>query len=1067
MSEPPSSPSAPVDAPLEPRTPPRAGGAVASLRAVLRSARTRLVQLVALDAAAAGAAGALVALGVALVVVGLAPFSIGLRAALLALIPLGGAVGLSLVVYRRGLPLRADLFVATRLEAALLRRGDDARDLVRGAVELLDPSLDHSAGRSRALADAHIASATARVQQGRALGSLLGVALEGAVPSLVALAAIVGLVGGWRVLAPESFARRADLLFSSEHAQKAADAAARSAVPLVSDLVITLRYPAYMAARDDVIPGSSGDISAPKGTEVTVQGRADRVLKSASALIGEKEVGATVDGRALTVRFTVDADTTYRFKLLGEKGGVELDPVAHAVKLVADQAPNVFLDAPAADETKKIDEDVDLAFHATDDVGITRFAVVVRRQGSARTPYTKDLLLLPTALKEARGKGSFAIADTGARPGDKLSVTVEAYDNDTVSGPRAGSSVTRVITVFSAAEQHKNLIARLSELLEQMTDSLGDELEAPLADAPDASTDFGATYRTHKQIGQRHEDTKAKIAEVLAVLRMDELAPAPMRRALANLKVGEDKAIDAKRATLKLIGVPVDAGRSAPVSSWRRLSVDQRALVLRFEKDILYLDQLVAMEKIAQAQQLAEDLVRAQKDLRELMEQYKKTGDAEARKALLDEIAKMREQMRDLMDRLAELQKDIPDEYMNEEAFKADEMMEKAKDIDQLLEEGKLEEAQKQLEEMLKGAQELVDELQKTGEEMGGDEFKELREKLERFADDLQALQKGEEQALSETDDVMEKAQREMEKKLGAKLKQALAELKAKTAKAKTSLEGVTRAALMLNEAEDNDLAQARAEDLLRALESGDLEDAVAAAEEAAGAAQSALRTVSDRTRGRFGDKSPETLDAKKRMEEGEKLLDEVRKKLQEMQPDPSDMLDQQARQQMQKGADQQDQLAENAQRLERLMEEIGREAPVFGPNHKRQLQEARQLMEKASREMKGKNVRGARSAQRQARQQLAALEKSLREQSGGSGGGPGGMPMPFPNGGAPGSEGDDQRDQDGDGRRASKEDVKIPDGSEFKVPDQYRKELIDAMREGVPDSWASEVKKYYEELIK
>ena len=66
---------------------------------------------------------------------------------------------------------------------------------------------------------------------------------------------------------------------------------------------------------------------------------------------------------------------------------------------------------------------------------------------------------------------------------------------------------------------------------------------------------------------------------------------------------------------------------------------------------------------------------------------------------------------------------------------------------------------------------------------------------------------------------------------------------------------------------------------------------------------------------------------------------------------------------------------------------------------------------------------------------------------------------MPLPGGGGmPGREGQRGRSQD---------DVKIPDGSEFKVKDAYRKDILDAMREGAPDNWEGEVKRYYEELIK
>jgi len=246
----------------------------------------------------------------------------------------------------------------------------------------------------------------------------------------------------------------------------------------------------------------------------------------------------------------------------------------------------------------------------------------------------------------------------------------------------------------------------------------------------------------------------------------------------------------------------------------------------------------------------------------------------------------------------------------------------------------------------------------------------------------------------------------------------------------------------------------------MKALDSGDLEDAVSAAEEAEAAARSAERSVGERARGRFGQRDRATLDAKEQLESARGDLEAARKQLQELVPDPSSLLGPADRQKMSKDADRQDQLGETAQRLQQMMDEIGKEAPIFGPEHKKRLQDAQQAMQRASQQMRNQNLRGARSSQRQAMRQLAELAKDL-EQSGGQG--QGGIPMPLPNGGSPGSE---PSGEDGDSGVASKERVEIPDGSAFKVPDAYRRDILDAMREGAPESWAQEVKRYYEKLI-
>lgn len=1056
---------------------PSTNGDARAFDRLLRSARARLTALGLLEACFGGATGAALALVAALFVVGVAPFSLVLRFALLGLIAAGALTGF-VVGVRKLWSLRHDVVVGARLEDALSRRGVAAGDAVRAAVELRSTRksllLDGSLGRSRALADAHVAHTAQRVREGGALSSLPGVALERAVPVLVAGACVAFVVLVWSLGASEHWRARWEKLFDDAGVVRALEQRQASLLPLVTDLTITLRYPAYMTEADDVIAGSSGDVVAPRGTEVIVEGRADRQLEKASLLVtsnGDREVAATVasDKRGVSARFVVDAAGTYRFRIDGVRGGAELDPVAHKITLHADAAPSVNLEEPALDETVKLEDKVALKFSARDDIGLTKMRVVVKRQGSARDPYVKDLVDVPGALREARGTGVFSVGETGARPGDKLSVYIEALDNDSVSGPNVGRSQTRVLTVYSAAEQHRTVIQRLEEVMSRMTDSLGDELEAPILAADTSSLaldDARRTVEKHESIATRHVAMQKALDDALLALAEDEMSPPPTRRALANMKLQVTRVVEQKTASLKALSMLVTRNVTPTRVVTQRIVASQTGVIERLEQDILYLEDLLNREKIAEARQIAEDLRRAQEDLKALVDQYKKTGDEATRKALLDEIQRMRRQMNELMERLAELQRDIPDEHLNAEAFKADEMMEEAKDIDKLIEDGKLDEAAKQLEKMLEATKRLVDDLDKSGEEYGGDEYKELREKMQRFSDDLQALEKGQDDALDQSQSLMDKARREAEQRLKGKLDKALADVKKKVDKAKAELDKLDKDALGLNENEDVGFSKARIEDLERALGSKDLDDATGAAEEAEAAARSAERSVNERTKGRFGDKTKSTAEQKAALQRATGELEEARKDLQELLPDPGSLMDKNDKQRMQRTADQQQQLEENAEKLSKMMDEIGQEAPVFGPEHKKRLQDAREAMQRASREMRAQNLRSARSSQRQALKQLSELGKDLEQMSqGGSGGSGMGMPLPLPRGGSPGAE--DGGDQEGDHGRHSGEDVEIPDGSEFKVPDAYRKDILDAMREGVPEGWAGEVKRYYEKLIK
>jgi hypothetical protein len=376
---------------------------------------------------------------------------------------------------------------------------------------------------------------------------------------------------------------------------------------------------------------------------------------------------------------------------------------------------------------------------------------------------------------------------------------------------------------------------------------------------------------------------------------------------------------------------------------------------------------------------------------------------------------------------------------------------------------------------MLEQTQKMVEELDKTGEELGGDDNKELREKLERFGDELKALEEAQKQQLAETEDTMETARKKLEEKSKAKIDAAIADALKKAEKAERALKRVPQGGLTGFEEEDVDGAKAGTADLQRALQSGDVEDALRAVESAEGAARSATGSLDDRVRGRVSFATKETKAARDAMQEASDALGEARRALQEAMPDPSAAMGPREREKVGKQADRQEQLGEQAQKLSQLLGEIGKDAPIFGPEHKRQLEDAQQAMQRAGQQLKGQargnqpgnqpgGLRGARQSQSQALQQLQALQQAMEQMAKNGEGGGGGLPMPLPGGGAPQSEGRGQ--QDGQ-RGSSKEEVKIPDGSDFKVKDAFRKDILDAMREGAPGEWAGEVKKYYEELIK
>ena len=177
-----------------------------------------------------------------------------------------------------------------------------------------------------------------------------------------------------------------------------------------------------------------------------------------------------------------------------------------------------------------------------------------------------------------------------------------------------------------------------------------------------------------------------------------------------------------------------------------------------------------------------------------------------------------------------------------------------------------------------------------------------------------------------------------------------------------------------------------------------------------------------------------------------------VSQKLQSLFPDPGSQLSQQERQQLQQLAEQQGQLEQRSQGLRQKMEEMQQMAPVFGEEAGDQMDQIGQRMGEAAQRMEGKDPGRGYGQQQAALDGLKRFQQQMQQSQQGR---KGGLPLPMGAGRRQGN-GQDPRDK-----------VELPDEDAFQAPKEFRKDLLDAMKQGAPDRYKEQVKRYYEELVK
>ena len=153
--------------------------------------------------------------------------------------------------------------------------------------------------------------------------------------------------------------------------------------PITGDVELTYRYPVHTGLDVRTIPSSTGDVSAPTGTEVTLKTRADRDIEGAALILepGHKQLPLKLERRELTGSFVVNESGSWHVVFMEGEEVVAEGP-DQIITAEADQLPQARITAPIdgleLDPSKQV---VTLKFEASDDYGLSTLELVYTPEG--------------------------------------------------------------------------------------------------------------------------------------------------------------------------------------------------------------------------------------------------------------------------------------------------------------------------------------------------------------------------------------------------------------------------------------------------------------------------------------------------------------------------------------------------------------------------------------------------------------------------------------------------------------------------------------------------------------
>ncbi len=863
----------------------------------------------------------------------------------------------------------------------------------------------------------------------------------------VVLAVVVTLVltgGRWRAGAAKAWA-----------AGREAEASAQ-AEPITGDIELTYRYPAYTGLALRTVSGTNGEVSAPAGTEVVLKTRSDREVERAELVVNDETLPLKVEGkRELTGSFVAKKTGRYHFVFYGQR----TKPIAVGpdipITVEADAAPQVQLLTPSTELEVDPGQKVTLKYEASDDYGLGEVALMFRSPGAqqeTRVPLPRE--------DGRRNKGTYTwdLSQFTLKPGDRITYYIEAKDNDAVEGPKRGVSRTQVLRIYSAAEHRRAALQKAEALWGRLVDHLADRLDGGDHDEKKDVQRVTAGQSVDVNGQQLVTDMRALAQE----LSRERDVPRELLGALLNIADGLSRKLSATMDFRRLY-LRTQRLRGEDWGTGTRLTAAVNDEISETEKDVLYLESLLDRQKLEALQELAKQLGDERRDLARLIEQYKASPNDAARQQILQEINQLRQRINELMQRMTELRKGIRDEHFNSEALaemnKDQDMQSGLDQVEKLMREGKADEALAKLQELSMQMDKMMDSLNKAQGELGGEQYPELAQKFGGFMDDLQKTVQEQQQVADATKALRDHARNQNRERLSEKGKAMKEELLRQVEQVQKSYQQVKPDQLNSRAAGPLSEAQAELENLKNALKSDAYDLAADSAQRSEDMSQqlSAMGEHQRKLDEMFGNPDEvrkQSAQLAQNLQRDAQTMQEVSQKLQSLFPEPGSQLSQQERQQLKKLAEQQQQLEQKAQGLRQQMEEMQQLAPVFGQEAGEQMEQIGQRMGEAAQKMGGQDPSRGYGQQQQALEGLKHFQQQMKQSQQGQG--QGGLPLPMGMGGRREGNGMDPRDK-----------VELPDEDAFQAPKEFRKDLLDAMKQGAPERYREQVKRYYEELVK
>jgi hypothetical protein len=430
--------------------------------------------------------------------------------------------------------------------------------------------------------------------------------------------------------------------------------------PDIGKMKLTLIPPAYTRLPREV--KEEGHIEAIKGTVVNLEARATKVVKEGKLILNHRDqILLKVEGDRLEGNLLVFYPGTYSLSIRDELGFENPNPVQYGIHLIPDKYPEGEIISPTEDLEVSGSGVLPVIYAARDDFGVTAIRLIYQMAGRERS-------ITLESLKDSRSAGpelfKWDLAGLALTPGDRVAYRLEVWDNDSISGPKAGYSRTFTLHVRDEKDRVAQEVERAEEIADALLDLLADQLE-----------DI--------------KDRKALSHEIAGI--MEKVDKHLERMGTEKIERFDLESLKRNLATLN-----------------RRIDeLPRETITQEMERLALLAEDLVKKTRMHEVEALAREIRSRQRRLIDALRDHKGPLAPEALQALSKELEKLKDLISQVMEALSKMATQLPDEFINSPELSGLDFQDLFKDLEEIQKRlmagdlaGALEAAQKLLQSL-------------------------------------------------------------------------------------------------------------------------------------------------------------------------------------------------------------------------------------------------------------------------------------------------------------------------------------------------------------------------------